>query len=169
MELTTASRKALLGTLATIGLAAGARSIGAAGEPPGILGAWSLESFVEREKDGEFEPRFGLNPVGYLMYTPSGRVSAVLGAAHRPPFLSPDGQATTNAERQESVHNFLAYAGRYEVHSDHVLHHVESSIFTDLIGVTLKRGYVLDGNTLTITTMPPYIWGTASKLVWRRT
>jgi hypothetical protein len=169
MDVTTVSRKTLLGSIATIGLAAGARSLGAAAEPAGVIGAWSLESFVERIQDGEFEPRFGPNPVGYLIYTASGRVSATLAAKHRPPFLSPDAATSTNAERKEAVHNFLAYAGRYEVHSDHVLHHVETSIFTNLVGVTLKRGYVLDGDTLTIHTLPPYIWGTQSTLVWRRT
>ena len=27
----------------------------------------------------------------------------------------------------------------------------------------------ISGDTLTIRTLPPYIWGSASKLVWRRT
>lgn len=162
------SRKLLLGGIATAGLAAVVPSIAKAATA-GVIGAWSLESFVERIADGEFKPRFGPNPVGYLIYTASGRVSATLSAAHRPPFLSPDAATSTNAERQEAVHNFLAYAGRYEVFSDHVLHHVETSIFTNLVGTTLKRGYELEGDSLTIHTLPPYIWGTESRLVWRRT
>ena len=161
------SRKALLGSIASLGLAASVRSIGDAA--PGVLGAWSLESFVERVADGSFQPRFGLKPVGYLVYTASGRVSAVLGASDRQAFLSPDGGPVTDADRRESIRNFLAYAGRYELHDGYVLHHVETSIFTNLVGTTLKRGFQLQGDTLTITTLPPYIWGAQSKLVWKRT
>jgi hypothetical protein len=162
------SRKLFLGGIATAGMAA---VIGSSGEAaaPGVIGAWSLDTFDERVADGSFEPRFGPNPVGYLIYTASGRVSAILQAKHRPPFRSPDARDSTKAESVESMHEFLAYAGRYEVHSDYVLHHIETSVFTDLIGITLKRGYTLDGNTLTIRTLPPYIWGTESVLVWRRT
>jgi len=164
----TISRKLLLGGIATIGMAAVAGSTGEAAAP-GVIGAWSLDTFDERVADGSFEPRFGPNPVGYLIYTASGRVSAILQAKHRPPFRSPDARNSTKAESVESMHHFLAYAGRYEVFPDHVLHHIETSVFTDLVGVTLKRGYTLDGNTLTIRTLPPYIWGTESVLVWRRT
>lgn len=164
----TISRKHLLGGIATIGMAALAGSTGEAAAP-GVIGAWSLDTFDERGADGSFEPRFGPNPVGYLIYTASGRVSAILQAKHRPPFRSPDARNSTKAESVESMHHFLAYAGRYEVFPDHVLHHIETSVFTDLVGVTLKRGYTLDGNTLTIRTLPPYIWGTESVLVWRRT
>jgi hypothetical protein len=161
------SRKTLLGGIASLGLVAGVRSIGDAA--PGVVGAWSLESFVERVADGSFQPRFGAHPVGYLIYTASGRISAVLGASDRRPFPSPDGGTATPADLRESVRNFLAYAGTYEVHDGYVLHHVETSIFTNLVGTTLKRGFQLQSDTLTITTLPPYIWGAQSKLVWKRT
>jgi hypothetical protein len=163
------SRKLLLGGVAAAGFAAGLRTIGASAATAGVVGAWSLDTFEERTPDGSFKPRFGPGPVGYLIYTASGRVSATLSARHRAPFRSPDAAGSTKAQSIEAVHNFLAYAGRYEVHEKYVLHHIETSIFTDLVGVTLKRGYTLAGNTLTIRTLPPYIWGTESVLVWRRT
>jgi hypothetical protein len=62
----------------------------------------------------------------------------------------------------------LAYAGTYHIEGSTVFHHLETSVFTNLVGVTLKRGFQLSGDTLTIRTLPPYIWGTQSKLVWRR-
>lgn len=163
------SRKLLLGGVAAAGLAAGMRTVGASAATAGVVGAWSLDTFEERTADGSFKPRFGPDPVGYLIYTASGRMSAVLSAKHRAPFRSPDAAASTKAQSIEAVHNFLAYAGRYELHKDYVLHHIETSVFTDLVGVTLKRGYSLAGDTLTIRTLPPYIWGTQSILVWRRT
>jgi hypothetical protein len=160
------SRKFMLGGVASMGLLAATTPIGEAA-PSAVTGAWKLESFDERVADGSFEPRFGPNPVGYLIYTSSGRVSATLSGIHRRPYTSgssPSAEANCN----ESVHDFLAYAGTYEVQGSTVFHHIETSVFTNLVGVTLKRGFQLRGDTLTIRTLPPYIWGTQSVLVWRR-
>lgn len=156
----------MLGSVASVGLAAATESIGNAAQSA-VVGAWRLESFDERVADGSFRPRFGPNPVGYLIYTASGRVSATLSGIHRGPLTSGSTSAAS-ANCNQSVHDFLAYAGRYEIKGSTVFHHVETSVFTNLVGVTLKRGFQLSGNTLTIRTLPPYVWGTQSKLVWRR-
>jgi hypothetical protein len=160
------SRKVLLGSVASIGLAAVTPSIGDAAPAP-VVGAWKLESFDERVADGSFKPRFGANPVGYLIYTASGRVSATLSGIHRRPFASGNTPAAA-ANCDESVRDFLAYAGKYEISGATVFHHIETSVFTNLVGITLKRGFQLRGDTLEIRTLPPYIWGTQSVLVWRR-
>jgi len=162
----TFSRKALLGGAAAIGFAAVTESIGNAASNA-VAGAWRLQSFDERVADGTFKPRFGPNPVGYLIYTASGRVSATLSGIHRRPFASgstPSAAANCN----ESVHDFLAYAGKYEIEGSTVFHHIETSVFTNLVGVTLKRGFHLRGDTFEIRTLPPYLWGSQSVLVWRR-
>jgi len=132
-----------------------------------VVGAWKLESFDERVADGSFKPRFRPNPVGYLIYTSSGRVSATLSGIHRRAFSSGSSPSAA-ANCDESVHDFLAYAGRYEIKGSTVFHHIETSVFTNLVGVTLKRGFQLQRDTLVIRTLPPYIWGTQSKLIWRR-
>ena len=163
---TNVSRKVLLGGVASIGLAAATQSIGNAAQSA-VVGAWRLESFNERVADGSFKPRFGPKPVGYLIYTASGRVSATLSGIHRLPLTSGSSSAAS-AHCNESVHDFLAYAGTYKISGSTVFHHIETSVFTNLVGVTLKRGFALSGDTLVIRTLPPYIWGTQSMLVWRR-
>ncbi|MGB8965709.1 MAG: lipocalin-like domain-containing protein [Candidatus Cybelea sp.] len=70
--------------------------------------------------------------------------------------------------RTEARQNFLAYARRYEVRGDRVFHHVEVSVFTNLVGTTLERQFKLAGDTLTIRTLPPEIWGNSNLLVWKR-
>lgn len=169
------SRKELLGAAASFGvIAAAARLPGAAIAAPAatatsVVGAWSLESFVIDAAAERGRPRFGPNPVGYLIYTPSGRMSAVLMAAHRAKLDAPNGTGSTQQELTESLENFLSYAGRYEVRGNHVFHHVEVSVFTNLVGTTLERQFTLEGDTLTIRTLPPEIWGTSNRLVWKRT
>lgn len=170
------SRKTLLETAAAFGAIAATSAAARAVATPtasevrnAVAGAWKLESFVIETAGKTGEPRFGPNPVGYLIYTPSGRMSATLMAARRSKLESPKGATSTRAELNESLADFLSYAGRYEVRGNHVFHHIEVSVFTNLVGTTLERIFDISGNTLTIRTLPPEIWGTANKLVWTRT
>jgi hypothetical protein len=168
------SRKRLLETAAAFGLAAAAGGVAKAAPAPGkaapaaLLGAWQLETFVIESAGNIEKPRFGTDPVGYLIYTPSGRMSATLMAAHRAKLAAPNGATSTDAELTESLGQFLSYAGRYEVRGDHVFHHVEVSVFTNLVGTTLERRFDLSAEKLTIRTLPPEIWGTSNRLIWRR-
>jgi Lipocalin-like domain len=154
---------ASFGVLAAIGKAAPA---GAAGG--GIVGAWSLVSFDVDEKGNAAKPRFGPDPVGYLIYSADARMSAVLAGTHRPPLDSPSGKSTSEEARSQALLNFLAYAGRYEVRGDRVFHHVEVSVFTNLMGATLERQFKIENDTLTIRTLPPEIWNSSNVLVWKR-
>jgi len=164
------SRRSLLGAAASFGIvAATMRASADAAEPvaQGVLGAWKLETFDVVEPGQPRKPRFGVNPAGYLIYTPDGRVSATLSGVHRPKFDS--AAITPSAECQgQMLADFLAYAGRYEVKGDRVFHHVEVSVFTDLVGTTLERQFAITGDTLTIRTITSGMWGNNSILVWKR-
>jgi len=162
------SRKSVLASAASAGLIA-TFGLPARAAQSSVVGAWKLESFDQMSENGAMKPRFGPNPVGYLIYTASGRVSATLAAAHRPKLLAPDASSSTVEERSEALRNFLAYAGTYEIRGNHVFHKLETCIWTNLVGTTLERAFEISGDTLAIRTLPPYIWGNASKLVWRRT
>jgi hypothetical protein len=163
------SRKGLLEAAASFGvLAALGNAPAVAAEPGSIVGAWSLVSFDVDEGKATEQPRFGPSPVGYLIYSAQERMAAVLSGTHRSELRSPAGTSASEAQRSESLRNFLAYAGRYEIRGDRVFHRVEVSVFTDLVGVTLERQFKIAGDTLTIRTLPPEIWGTSNVLVWKR-
>jgi hypothetical protein len=169
------SRKRLFATAASFGVATAAAGIvrasaapALAAPPRALIGAWSLETFVTDEPGGRERPRFGPNPAGYLIYTADGHMSATLMGAHRAPLPAPDGSSATHTEVTASLANFLSYAGRFEVRGDHVFHHVEVSVFTNLVGTTLERQFALTGDVLTIRTLPPEIWGSSNRLTWRR-
>jgi hypothetical protein len=174
------SRKRLFATAASFGIATAAAGIvrataapaalapAAAAPPAALIGAWALETFVIDEPGGAQKPRFGANPVGYLIYTADGRMSATLMGVHRAPLPAPDGSSSSRQDVTESLANFLSYAGRFEIRGDRVFHHVEVSVFTNLVGTTLERQFTLAGNTLTIRTLPPEIWGSSNRLVWRK-
>ena len=164
------SRRELLGAAASMGLLAALGNVPAAAgvTNDGIVGAWSLVSFDVDEGKGVEKPRFGPDPVGYLIYSADARMSAVLAGRHRPSLTSPSGASSSEQQRTQSLSNFLAYGGRYEVRGNRVFHHVEVSVFTNLVGTTLEREFTIAGETLTIRTLPPEIWGSSNVLVWKR-
>jgi Lipocalin-like domain len=164
------SRKNLLEFATSFGLLA-ASSIPALSAAPSlpVIGAWKLESFDVDEGKGSEKPRWGADPAGYLMYTENQRMAAVLMGMHRQPLKPPQSiGAPASGQCIESVADFLAYAGRYEIKGDRVLHHVEVCVFTNLVGTTLERQFQITGDTLTIRTVPPEIWGSSNVLVWKR-
>jgi hypothetical protein len=170
-QLQAVSRKGVLEIAASFGLLAAlgnARGVAKAATSEGVVGAWSLVSFDTDEGKGMGKPRFGPDPVGYLIYSADARMAAVLAGTHRPELKSPSGTGASEAERTDALLNFLAYAGRYEIRGDRVFHHVEVSVFTNLMGTTLERQFKIAGDTLTIRTLPPEIWGSSNVLVWKR-
>lgn len=163
------SRKDLLQLAASFGIfsALGAEPANAASLP--VIGAWKLESFNVDEGKTTEKPRWGPHPAGYLMYTENQRMAAVLMGMNRAALTPPQSiGAPANGACIESVADFLAYAGRYEIKGDRVFHHVEVCVFTNLVGTTLERQFTISGDTLTIRTVPPEIWGSSNVLVWKR-
>ena len=162
------SRKNALQVAGAFGLLAslGDAPLRVAAQENSVVGAWSLVSF-DVDEPGAKRARFGPDPVGYLIYSADARMAAVLAGTHRPELKSPAGTSTSEEKRTDALRNFLAYAGRYDVRGDRVFHHVEVSVFTDLVGVTLERQFKISGDTLTIRTLPPEIWGSSNVLVWR--
>jgi hypothetical protein len=115
-----------------------------------LLGTWKLQSLVfEAMATGQRSSPFGDHPVGYLSYSPDGRMYAIVAAEDRP---KPRDLFPTDAEKVKLYETFLAYAGTYRVDGEKVIHHVDTSWNQSWTGTDLVRFYKLDGNTLTITT-----------------
>ena len=165
----TLSRKHVLGMAGSLGLLAafGAPAEAAVASSATVTGAWKLESFDVIQAGKAPQPRFGIDPVGYLIYTPSGKMSATLSGIHRPPFVSTTVTPTAESKGQ-TLADFLSYAGTYELRGDRVFHRVEVCVFTNIVGTTLERQFKLEGDTLTIRTITPGMWGDNSILVWKR-
>ena len=115
-----------------------------------LLGTWKLQSMIyEAIASGQRSSPFGDHPVGYLSYSPDGRMYAILAAEDRP---KPRDSVPTDAEKVKLYESVLAYAGTYTVDGEKVIHHVDISWNQSWTGTDQVRFYKLDGNTLTITT-----------------
>jgi len=117
-----------------------------------FVGTWTLRS-TERKtlETGEATPLWGAHPTGALIYTAEGRMSALVLAENR---KAPAAAMPTEAEALSLFKSMVAYAGRYTIEPDRVIHHVEQSWNQAWTGTDVVRFYKFDGSRLTLTTAP---------------
>jgi hypothetical protein len=137
-----------------------------------FIGVWRLESIRDRLPDGHEEdsPDFGPRPDGFLVYTGSGHVSVQFMRRDRSRWREENDPE--DAERAEAAKGYGAYAGRYEVdaRAGTVLHHVETALIPNRVGVTLRRDFSFEDGRLML--HPPELRrggvDVERTLVWRR-
>jgi Lipocalin-like domain len=117
-----------------------------------ILGSWQMVSWTIKDlSTGQISPALGDNPVGYITYTPEGRVMVLVlrGYRRKPAALVP-----TDAEKVALYDSMFAYAGTYSVDDEKVLHHIDMSWNEAWTGTTQVRFLRLHGDMLTYTSSP---------------
>jgi hypothetical protein len=135
-----------------------------------LIGSWSLESYTDTAEGAGAELPFGVNPIGLLIYTPDGFMSAQLMSLSRSPLRANDLNAKTESDSQQKSDAFIGYSGEYffdEVTAT-VSHTPSVSFVPALIGQRLQRQVKLDGDRLTLTVTTPQIRGNSikSSLCW---
>lgn len=117
-----------------------------------VVGTWRLLSMTAREQaSGNESAVWPGDAIGFLTYTSDGRMSAVLAAAARP--ISTDSAGTAPPQEQAMLfRQSIAYAGRYSLTSNGVVHHVEVAADPTWIGKDQLRFTRFEGNRLIITT-----------------
>ena len=115
-----------------------------------LIGAWRLVSWENQAADGEITYPMGPDAVGYVLYTQDGYFSVTVMRVRRPPFADGDLLRGTTEEKVMAMESSAAYCGRYSFGGDHVIHHVELSVFPNWIGTDQRRGLQLDGRRLTL-------------------
>jgi len=137
-----------------------------------LVGGWRLRSWVALSDDGSETFPMGDAPTGLLAYTEDGTMVALMAPADRPPFGSDDLAGGTPDEQARAFSTFVAYAGRYRIEGDAIVHTVETSLFPNWIGTVQRRGWTLsnDGGTLTLESPPIALRGVTrrQRLTWTR-
>jgi hypothetical protein len=135
-----------------------------------LVGTYRLEEFRDIADDGEVRHPLGLEPVGFITYGPERYMSAVLMAADRPPFTGGDLMAGTTDERSAAFGTASAYAGRWHIEGEEVVHELEAGTFPNWTGTVQRRPFRLDGDELHL--FPPRLLMNGkmrrSELRWRR-
>ena len=135
-----------------------------------FVGTWRLVSSEVRSADGHISYPRGRNPVGYIIYSEDGYMSAVIMPANRPKFAAETLIEGSTDEKAAAADTYLSYCGKYEVQGEKVIHRVEASLFPNWIGTALERTFQLDGNRLILIPPPRLVNGRqqTSHLTWER-
>ncbi|MGA3107556.1 MAG: lipocalin-like domain-containing protein [Terriglobales bacterium] len=139
-----------------------------------LVGTWKLLSASTRTSSGERDGApYGVDPVGFLTYTADGRVTALIsyGGRKRLSILSAGGGPQVQIEEQaEAFKTFLAYAGRYTLTGDEVIHHVEISSIQNYVDKDLVRTLKFEDESIILVTPPTSVNGKIQtvELVWQR-
>ena len=132
-----------------------------------LCGSWKLVSFELRLPDGGTSYPFGPGPSGYLFYNAQGFMSAAFMGAERVKPRSPD---LADTSKTVNYDQFNAYCGRFEVHGNRVVHHVEVASLPQWCGIDQERIFKIDGGRLILETPPLTINAQAptAYLIWER-
>jgi hypothetical protein len=133
-----------------------------------LVGAWKLVSASSTTSTGERnETPYGARPMGLLTYSGDGRVTAVISFGGRKSL--PFGGGTLE-EQAEAFKTFLAYAGRYTLSGDKVIHHIEISSIQNYVDKDLVRSVKFQGDQLILVTPPMSVNGKMQtvELIWQR-
>ncbi len=139
-----------------------------------LIGAWKLISYEERPVDGSpsLYPMTE-EPMGIIMYTPDGYMSAQLSKPNRKPFASGDWFKGTGHEYEQEATTYIAYSGEFYVDEEAktLKHSMFVSLFPNWIGQTQPRVVRIDGDNLYLSTASPIQSGgkeVYSHLRWTR-
>src|ERR1700716_4520060 len=102
-----------------------------------LVGAWALSSFVERDIETGVENRpFGERPLGLILYTPDGYMSAQLQRPERHSFSGGDLLHATPEEYAAAGSSYIAYSGRFFVDEikKSLSHEMAVSFFPNWVG-----------------------------------
>lgn len=119
-----------------------------------LIGAWSLDSFVETNlsTNVSHEP-FGKAPRGYITFGPEGRILVVITADGRQ--APHDLKSVSEADRVRLYDTVMAYGGTYECKGPgHVVFTIDISWNEKWTGEVQDRFVELSGNRLNITVGP---------------
>lgn len=133
-----------------------------------LVGVWKLLSYERRTSEGQVSYPFGLAPIGYLMYTEDGHMSATVIKNNRA-LQENDSDEQTNVShvfsklwytwkkrgsfpKYRSATHFNSFCGTYEIVGNTVIHHIEVSLRPDWTDTSQEHVFELDEDKLLLST-----------------
>tara|TARA_R110002110_G_scaffold85816_2_gene223510 strand:+ start:98897 stop:99325 length:429 start_codon:yes stop_codon:yes gene_type:complete len=105
-------------------------------KPEDIIGAWNLVDTYRDDADGSRVKHQGPEPMGIIMYTADGHMSAITRWGTRDFPATTD---ATDADKARMFDTYLNYAGRWSLDGDTVTHHIEHAVNENFVGKDRKR------------------------------
>lgn len=118
--------------------------------PADIIGRWNIVSWLQLYDDGRRQAPLGENLEGFIRYVADGDMICMIANADLPQFTSGGQWNASEAERARAYSSMLAYAGKWRIEGNCVVHAVEQSLFPNWKGGDQRREVRLDGDILFI-------------------
>lgn len=117
-----------------------------------LAGTWQLESWTIGYSDrDDFTYPYGEDPVGLLVYSGDGWMSASIARRERDPFPADvNYRKLPDALKAQAFSSYFHYSGRYRVQDGDVIHYVTQSLNPNFPGTEQLRHAELDGQTLVL-------------------
>ncbi len=113
--------------------------------PSDLIGRWDIISWLQLYDDGRRQAPLGERLEGFIRYTPEGDMICMIANADRKNFETGGQWNASEAEKAAAYSSMLAYAGRYRVEGDAVVHEVQTSLFPNWKGGEQRRCIRLEG------------------------
>lgn len=127
-----------------------------------LIGAWKLVSYIEIPLDLSTPTHpMSEKPMGIIMYTPDGFMSAQLMHPQRNNFSSGDWFNGTDEEYIQEASTYIAYTGPFHVDEEKqtLTHSMFISLFPNWTGQTQPRVVKIEGDLLHLSTASPIVSG----------
>jgi len=97
-------------------------------------------------------------------------MTAMISYGGRKRLSSSDSRSALAEEQAEAFKTFVAYAGRYTLNGDKVIHHVEISSIQNWVDTDLIRSIKFEGDRIVLVTPPTSVDGKIQtfELIWQR-
>lgn len=137
-----------------------------------IVGTWRLVSMTYRDPaTGRETDLWGKAPLGFLTYTPGGRMCAVIAASSRK-IVEESAEKATEAEQAMLFRTSFSYAGSWRMTNEGLVHRVEVASDPTWVGKDQIRYFRYEAKKLIITGPPLQTVGDPTprvlQLVWER-
>jgi hypothetical protein len=103
-----------------------------------LLGSWQAVSWSLTDSAGTRHP-FGEHPSGVLLYTPDGRMAAIVTVADRPLLPGVTPRTVADAALAEAFRSFFCYSGSWHVEGDEVVHTIDIALNPNMVGTQQRR------------------------------
>lgn len=138
-----------------------------------LVGTWRLVSYEATSvDDGSVVRPFGEDPIGLIIYSADGYMSAQITRPDRPQFDEERLENGRPEELAEAARHYLAYSGPFRVPDDGtVVHEVTLSLFPNWMGKAQLRVAKLEGSVLQLALASPVPIGGKLRtgvLTWER-
>lgn len=132
--------------------------------PEDIIGAWHLVDTYTDNPDGTRVQHQGPEPMGIIMYTADGYMSAITRWGTRP-FPAQD---ASDADKARMFDTYLSYAGRWSLDGNKVIHHTEHALNENWVGMDRPREIEYQGDRMVLNG-PAGDGVSQATIIWQRT